>query len=169
MFFFLNKSRGIETPNRIGKPSAVRIGKEADAGAERDAVVLHQGRPGGISDFLLPSQVLHTRGESRWIRESGRTPVRAILFYYCDMPSRVGRRGNKYSFWLLRALMTHSSVPDKQREELGISNNLVRLSVGLEDPQDLIEDLDHALRSAVSLCFFSHFLNSFSARASLPQ
>lgn len=43
------------------------------------------------------------------------------------------------------AIMTHASVPPEQREQLGISDGLVRLSVGIEDAQDLIEDLDQAL------------------------
>jgi cystathionine gamma-lyase len=43
------------------------------------------------------------------------------------------------------ATMTHASVPAKVRHEMGISGNLVRLSVGLEDIRDLIADLDQAL------------------------
>ncbi len=43
------------------------------------------------------------------------------------------------------AIMTHASVPAEQRAKLGIADNLVRLSVGIEDVQDLIADLDQAL------------------------
>ena len=43
------------------------------------------------------------------------------------------------------ALMTHGSVPADVRAALGISDTLVRLSVGIEDPDDLIADLDAAL------------------------
>ena len=43
------------------------------------------------------------------------------------------------------AIMTHASIPPEQRAELGIADNLVRLSVGVEDPSDLIEDLKQAL------------------------
>ncbi|MEA2959912.1 MAG: cystathionine gamma-lyase [Alphaproteobacteria bacterium] len=43
------------------------------------------------------------------------------------------------------ALMTHGSVPVEVRAALGISDTLVRLSVGIEDPDDLIADLDAAL------------------------
>jgi len=43
------------------------------------------------------------------------------------------------------AIMTHASVPPDQREALGISDGLVRLSVGLEDVDDLWRDLDAAL------------------------
>ena len=43
------------------------------------------------------------------------------------------------------ALMTHGSIPPEKREELGISDSLVRLSVGVEDVRDLIDDLSEAL------------------------
>jgi cystathionine gamma-lyase len=43
------------------------------------------------------------------------------------------------------AIMTHSSVPPEARAELGIDDGLVRLSVGIEDPEDLIQDLERAL------------------------
>lgn len=45
------------------------------------------------------------------------------------------------------ALMTHSSVPKKVREQIGITDSLVRVSVGIEHPDDLIEDLRQALAS----------------------
>ncbi len=43
------------------------------------------------------------------------------------------------------AIMTHASVPAESRKALGISDNLVRLSVGIEHQQDLINDLEKAL------------------------
>ena len=43
------------------------------------------------------------------------------------------------------AIMTHASVPEKERAKLGISDQLIRLSVGIEAIEDLIADLDQAL------------------------
>lgn len=43
------------------------------------------------------------------------------------------------------ASMTHASVPPEQREELGITDGVVRVSVGLEDLEDLVADLESAL------------------------
>jgi len=43
------------------------------------------------------------------------------------------------------SLMTHAIVPSKIREELGITDNLLRISIGIEDFNDLINDLDQAL------------------------
>lgn len=45
----------------------------------------------------------------------------------------------------LPAAMTHISVPDERRAALGITDNLVRISIGVEDPDDLIADFDQAL------------------------
>ena len=43
------------------------------------------------------------------------------------------------------ALMTHASIPEEKRKEIGITDDLVRLSVGIEDAEDLIADLKQAL------------------------
>jgi cystathionine beta-lyase len=43
------------------------------------------------------------------------------------------------------ASMTHASIPKEEREKTGVSDSLIRLSVGVEDEKDLIEDLSRAL------------------------
>ena len=45
------------------------------------------------------------------------------------------------------AAMTHLSVPDERKQALGITDNLVRISIGVEDPDDLIADFENALRA----------------------
>ncbi len=45
----------------------------------------------------------------------------------------------------LPALMTHASIPAERRLEIGITDGLIRISVGIEDVEDLIADLEHAL------------------------
>lgn len=47
------------------------------------------------------------------------------------------------------ATMTHASVEPEERRRIGIGDGLIRLSVGLEDPRDLIDDLDQAIRGSV--------------------
>ncbi|KFC20403.1 cystathionine gamma-synthase [Chryseobacterium sp. FH1] len=47
----------------------------------------------------------------------------------------------------LPALMTHASIPEDKRAVLGITDDLVRLSVGIEDAEDLIADLEQAFNS----------------------
>jgi methionine-gamma-lyase len=41
--------------------------------------------------------------------------------------------------------MTHLSVPDARKQALGITDNLVRISIGVEDADDLIADMEQAL------------------------
>jgi cystathionine beta-lyase/cystathionine gamma-synthase len=41
--------------------------------------------------------------------------------------------------------MTHASIPYEQRQKIGVTNGLVRISVGLEDTGDIISDLAQAL------------------------
>ena len=51
----------------------------------------------------------------------------------------------------LPSIMTHASVPEEDRRALGITDNLIRLSIGCEDKADLIADLDQALRAATGI------------------
>jgi len=46
------------------------------------------------------------------------------------------------------AIMTHASIPKENREKLGITDGFIRLSVGVEDAQDLIDDLEQAFKAA---------------------
>lgn len=45
------------------------------------------------------------------------------------------------------ALMTHASIPGEKRKELGITDDLIRLSVGIEDADDLLSDLENAFKA----------------------
>ena len=47
--------------------------------------------------------------------------------------------------------MTHGAVPEEQRQTLGITDSLVRLSVGVEDVRDLIDDLKERARSDLTV------------------
>jgi len=46
------------------------------------------------------------------------------------------------------ALMTHASVPSETRKELGIVDNFIRCSIGIEDVEDLLADFDQALKAS---------------------
>jgi O-succinylhomoserine sulfhydrylase len=56
--------------------------------------------------------------------------------------------GDSRSLMTHPASTTHASVSAEKRGEMGVTDGLLRLNVGLEDPQDLIEDLDRALVAA---------------------
>jgi cystathionine gamma-lyase len=46
--------------------------------------------------------------------------------------------------------MTHGAIPEADRALLGIGDNLIRLSVGVEDGEDLVKDVEDALEVAVN-------------------
>jgi cystathionine gamma-lyase len=46
----------------------------------------------------------------------------------------------------LPAVMTHASIPREERKRAGLADGLIRLSVGIEDIEDLLSDLRRALR-----------------------
>jgi cystathionine beta-lyase len=62
------------------------------------------------------------------------------------------------------ATMTHKSIPAEKRRAAGVTDSLIRLSVGLEDAADLIADLEQALRKADSI-----FAKSSSAQYALQE
>jgi len=55
--------------------------------------------------------------------------------------------GGVETLMTLPAVQTHADIPEADRQRLGIDEALLRLSVGLEDPQDIIADLEQALAS----------------------
>jgi cystathionine gamma-lyase len=63
----------------------------------------------------------------------------------CDLFSLAESLGGVESLVDHPAIMTHASVPAAERAKLGISDTLIRLSVGIEDCDDLIADLENAL------------------------
>lgn len=85
--------------------------------------------PGGD---LLAFEVFGTLRDARKIVES----VELILF--------APHLGDLRSLIIHPASTTHAQVGPEEREKLGISDTLIRLSVGLEDPQDIIDDLRQA-------------------------
>jgi cystathionine beta-lyase/cystathionine gamma-synthase len=68
-------------------------------------------------------------------RVAGRTHLFALAESLGGVESLIGHP----------ALMTHASVPPDRRQALGITDGLLRLSVGIEDVEDLLEDLEQAL------------------------
>jgi cystathionine beta-lyase/cystathionine gamma-synthase len=87
-------------------------------------------------------------------------PGSIVTFEYLGDPEKLLERvrlfscavslGGVHSLMEYPALMTHRPVPRDTRLALGITDNLIRLSLGIEDPDDLIEDLLAALGGAAA-------------------
>lgn len=63
-----------------------------------------------------------------------------------DMILFAGSLGGVESLMTYPMVVTHHEVPKEEREKLGINERLIRLSVGIEDPDDIIKDLEQALK-----------------------
>jgi cystathionine gamma-lyase len=80
-----------------------------------------------------------------FVLKGGLTEVRHFLSR-CRLFTLAESLGGVESLVDHPAIMTHASVPAETRARLGISDALIRLSVGIEDIEDLISDLDQALQ-----------------------
>jgi cystathionine gamma-synthase len=93
------------------------------------ALCRHQSRGfGGMISFRVESPELARRALKR---------LRMISF--------AESLGGVESLMTLPAVQTHGDIPPEERERLGICESLLRLSVGIEDPGDIIADLEQAL------------------------
>uniref|UniRef100_M1CXA2 Cystathionine beta-lyase n=1 Tax=Solanum tuberosum TaxID=4113 RepID=M1CXA2_SOLTU len=76
-------------------------------------------------------------------------------FFHLHFPCSLSKRviwsskfaGSVKSLISLPCFMSHASIPVEVREARGLTEDLVRISVGIEDVNDLIDDLDYALKT----------------------
>jgi cystathionine gamma-lyase len=123
--------------------NAARIASwlERDARIER---VLYPGLPSHPQHELAKRQMQGFGGIVTVFVKGDLETARRFL-EHCRVFTLAESLGGVESLIEHPAIMTHASVPAERRAELGISDTLVRLSVGIEDADDLIADLDQAL------------------------
>lgn len=105
----------------------------------------------GLAD-LGGAEAMFTRSErggmiSFEIRDAGRDDI-FQFFEALHLVVPATTLGDVYSLVLYPAISSHRAVPPEERAKIGISDGLVRLSVGIEDVADIIADLDRALTAA---------------------
>jgi cystathionine beta-lyase/cystathionine gamma-synthase len=133
---------------------SLRVARQvANASAIADALAAEPS----VATIRYPGRPDHPQYELG--RRQMSAPGSLISFTYRGEPERLmaGVRifaaavslGGVRSLIECPALMTHRPVPGDVRRRLGITDDLVRLSTGIEDPADLVEDLVGALRAAV--------------------
>ena len=111
--------------------------------------VLYPGLPSHPQHELAARQMRAFGGIVTFFIKGDLANARAFL-EHCEIFALAESLGGVESLVNHPAIMTHASVPENVRAELGISDQLIRLSVGIEALDDLIADIDQALSASVS-------------------
>jgi O-succinylhomoserine sulfhydrylase len=137
--------KGLETLDlRIKRQSehAVLVGEFLQSRVPR---ILHPGLPSHPQHDLAMRQ-MDACGPIFAFEVEGREQAHALLdaLMLIDISNNIG---DSRSLMTHPASTTHASVSAENRAEMGIAEGMLRLNVGLEDPRDLVDDLDRALTS----------------------
>lgn len=138
--------KGLETLDlRIRKQSnnALEVGKFLEQRVER---ILHPGLPNHPQHNLAMSQMEAAGPIFSIYTGGGRKEAHGLLnaLKLIDISNNIG---DSRSLMCHPSSTTHHSLAEESRLEVGITEDMLRINVGLEDPIDLIEDLDQALSS----------------------
>lgn len=116
-------------------------------GHRKVAVVLYPGLADHPQRDLARRQMSGFGGMISFEVKGGLEPARRVV-ERTQLFTLAESLGGVESLIELPALMTHASIPAETRRAHGVADGLVRVSVGIEDPADLISDLDQALAQA---------------------
>ena len=139
--------KGLETLDlRVHKQSenAMKVGKFVES---RVPKILHPGLASHPQHNLATRQMAACGSIFSLVLDGGRAQAHALLdaLTLVDISNNIG---DSRSLMCHPASTTHHSVGPEAREDMGVSEGMLRFNVGLEDPQDVIEDLDRALTAA---------------------
>ena len=137
--------KGLETLDlRIKRQSenSLKVGKMLEG---RVVKINHPGLP-SHPQHNLAMQQMDAAGAIFSFEVDGRAQAHALLnaLQLIDISNNIG---DSRSLMCHNASTTHYSVSAEAREEMGVTEGMLRLNVGLEDPDDVIEDLDQALKA----------------------
>ncbi len=137
--------KGLETLDlRIHRQSenALKVGQFLEGRVPR---INHPGLASHPQHTLAMKQMDAAGSIFSFEVDGGRAQAHALLdaLELIDISNNIG---DSRSLMCHNASTTHYSVSAEARAEMGVGEGMLRLNVGLEDPQDLIEDLDQALR-----------------------
>ncbi|MBC2668356.1 trans-sulfuration enzyme family protein [Novosphingobium piscinae] len=139
--------KGLETLDlRVRRQSqnALEVGRFLES---RVPVILHPGLPSHPQYALAKAQMADSGAIFAFVLDGGREQAWALLdaLKLIDISNNIG---DARSLMCHPATSTHHNMGPEGRADMGVVDGMLRLNVGLEDPADLIEDLDQALRAA---------------------
>ena len=141
--------KGLETMHLRVNAQADSALAIADALAGHDALarVIYPGHPSHAQNALSDAQM--TKGGTVLSIDLAQGQAAAFRFLnalkLCTISNNLG---DAKTIVTHPATTTHQRLPDDQKQSLGITRGLVRISVGIEDPQDLVSDIRQALDAA---------------------
>jgi len=126
--------------------NALKVGRFVEG---RVAKILHPGLPSFPQHNLACKQMDAAGSVFSLVVEGGRAGAFAVLdaLELIDISNNLG---DSKSLACHPASTTHHNMGPEGRAEMGVEEGMIRLNIGLEDPEDLIEDLDQALTRAGS-------------------
>lgn len=121
--------------------NALKVGRFLEGRVPR---VLHPGLPSHPQHDLVKRQMVAAGSIFAFEVDGGREAAHGVLdaLELIDISNNIG---DTKSLMTHPSSTTHSSLTPQVREDMGVREGMLRISVGLEDPDDLIEDLDQAL------------------------
>ena len=139
--------KGLETLSlRAHRQSenALKVGRFVEG---RVPVMLHPGLPSHPQHNLAMRQMDAAGPIFSFVLDGGREQAHAVLdaLQLIDISNNIG---DSKSLMCHPASSTHANMGEEARQEMGVGQGMLRINVGLEDPDDLIEDLDQALAKA---------------------
>jgi O-succinylhomoserine sulfhydrylase len=137
--------KGLETLDlRIRRQSenAMAVGKFVESRVSR---ILHPGLSSHPQHNLAMSQMSACGSIFSFVVDGGRKSAMALLnaLELIDISNNIG---DSRSLMTHPASTTHHGVGPETREDMGVVEGMLRINIGLEDPQDVIDDLDQAFR-----------------------
>ncbi|MBN8815452.1 MAG: aminotransferase class V-fold PLP-dependent enzyme [Sphingomonas sp.] len=137
--------KGLETLDlRIRRQSenSLKVGRFLEGRVPR---ILHPGLASHPQHNLAMSQMEAAGSIFAFEVDGGREQAHGLLdaLTLIDISNNIG---DSRSLMTHPSSTTHSGVDEAKRLEMGVTEGMLRINVGLEDPQDLIDDLDQALR-----------------------
>ncbi|KAL5250867.1 hypothetical protein ACHWQZ_G016568 [Mnemiopsis leidyi] len=144
-YLALRGARTLHLRMRQHESNSLAIAKWLETGEKSQYVlkVIHPGLPSHPQHELAKRQMKGFSGMLSFVIQGGKDEA-TLFLQSLKVFALAESLGGYESLAELPSVMTHASVPPEQRAAIGISDSLVRLSVGIEEPEDLIADLAQA-------------------------
>jgi len=144
-YLALRGARTLHLRMRQHETNSLAIANWLETGEKSKYVskVIHPGLPSHPQHELAKRQMKGFSGMVSFVIEGGIAEA-TVFLQSLKVFALAESLGGYESLAELPSVMTHASVPPEQRKIIGISDSLVRLSVGIEEPEDLIADLAQA-------------------------